>query len=110
MDDLDPIAGYPTKRAMLEALYAKEGLSIKAVAARIGVSTAAVERWMRLLEIPRRSRGGANSPANLGWRLHRVDPRVVFRVSSRELSRLVSVSESYCWKFVKGAKRLWIFA
>jgi transposase-like protein len=102
MDDIEPIAGYPTKRIMLEALYAQEGLSIKSIAARVGTSPATIERWMRLLEIPKRSRGGANTPAHYGWRIHRIDPRVVLRVSIRALSRMVQVSEAYCYKVRKG--------
>lgn len=107
MEDLDPIAGYPNKRAMLEALYVQEGLSIKQIAQRLGTGTATVERWMRLLGIPRRSRGGANSKAEVGWKIHRLDPRVVLRLSIRELAGLVQASESYCWKFIKGVQEGW---
>jgi transposase-like protein len=102
MDDIEPIAGYPTKRAMLEALYAQEGLSIKSIAARLSLSPATIERWMRLLDVPKRSRGGANTPAHLGWRLHRVDPRAVFRIPIRALARLVQVSEAYIYRIKKG--------
>jgi len=107
VDDIEPIAGYPTKRAMLEALYAQEGLSIKSIAARLSLSPATIERWMRLLDVPKRSRGGANTPAYFGWRIHRVDPRVVLRVSIRTLSRLVQVSEAYCYRIKKGWSMTW---
>ncbi|SRR6266446_2266652 len=109
MDDLDPIAGYVNKRAMLEALYVQEGLSVKTISSRLGTSTAAIIRWMRELGVTRRSRGGANSPATLGWKLHRVDPRVVFSLSIHDLSRLVQVSESYAFKFRKGEQVIWNF-
>lgn len=109
MDDLDPIAGYPNKRSMLEALYAQEGLSINQVASRIGTGPATVERWMRLLGVPKRGRGGNNSQAKIGWKIHRLDPRLVFRLSIRDLARLVQASESYVYKFVKGAKITWNF-
>lgn len=107
MDDFDPIAGYPNKRAMLEALYVQEELSISQVATRLGVGTATIERWLRLLEIPKRSRGGRNNPTRTGWRIHRVDPRVVFCLSLRELAGMVQASESRCWKYKEGVKGLW---
>jgi len=107
VDDLDPIAGYSCKREMLNAVYTQEGLSIKTISNRIGVSTAAVERWMRLLGIPRRGRGGDNTKAEIGWRLHRIDPRVVHGLSIRDLARLVSASESYVWKFRKAVMQVW---
>jgi transposase-like protein len=109
MDDFEPIAGYINKRTMLEALYEEEGLSVKSISHRLGISTAAIIRWMRELGIDRRSRGGANSPAHLGWKLHRIDPRVVFRLSIRDVSRLVQVSESYTFKFRKGWQVIWTF-
>lgn len=109
MDDLDPIAGYPNKRAMLEALYAEEGLSINQVATRIGTGPATVERWMRLLGVPKRGRGGNNSSAKIGWRLHRIDPRVVLGLPLRDLARLVQASESYVYKFKKGVTTTWTF-
>ena len=107
MDDLDPIAGYPNKKSMLEALYAEEGLSINQIASRIGTGPATVERWMRLLGVPKRGRGGNNNQAKIGWRLHRIDPRVVFRLSLRDLARLVQASESYVYKFKRGAQVIW---
>jgi hypothetical protein len=108
MDDIEPIAGYRNKREMFQALYDEEGLSIKAIAIRIGTGPATVERWMRMLDIPRRHRGGANTAARLGWRVHRIDPRVVLRVSTRTLSRMVQVSEAYCYKVKKGWMETWI--
>src|SRR5438309_1960615 len=107
MDDIEPIAGFPNKRTMLEVLYVQEGLTIKTIAIRVGAATATVERWMRLLDIPRRSRGGRNSPATLGWKMHRIDPRVIHRLSIREISRLVQISEGYCYKFKKGQGVIW---
>lgn len=107
MDDFDSIAGYPNKRTMLEALYVEEGLSISQIASRLGHGTATVERWLRLLEIPKRSRGGSNNPTRIGWSIHRVDPRVVFCLSLRELARLVQASESRCYKYREGVKALW---
>lgn len=107
MEDIEPIAGFPNKRTMLEVLYAQEGLSINQISARVGVSAGSIVRWMRLLEIPRRSRGGDNSKASLGWKLHRLDPRLVQGLSIRDLSRLVLASESYCYKFKKGVTALW---
>jgi transposase-like protein len=109
MDDLDPIAGYPNKKAMLEALYAEEGLSINQVASRIGTGPATVERWMRLLGVPKRGRGGNNSSAKIGWRLHRCDPRVVLGLPLRDLARLVQASESYVYKARKGWSMTWTF-
>lgn len=109
MEDFEPIAGYPNKRTMLEALYTQEGLPIKTISSRLGISTAAVIRWMKELNIPRRPRGGANTPAYLGWRLHRIDPRVVFHLSIHELSNLVQISESYTFKHKKGWSITWTF-
>jgi hypothetical protein len=102
MDDIEPIAGYINKRAMLEALYVQEGLPIKTIASRIGLGPATVERWMRLLDIPRRTRGGANDPARKGWRIHRLDPRLVLALSISKLSKLTGISESYIFKTKRG--------
>jgi len=110
MDDLEPIAGYPTKHAMLTALYVEEGLSIHQVADRIGVSTATVERWLRLLEIPKRSRGGRNNSTRIGWTLHRLDPRLVFALSLKDLALIVQGSESRCYKYREQVKRTWTSA
>lgn len=107
MDDLDPIAGYPNKKSMLEVLYVQEGLSINQVASRIGTGPATVERWMRLLGVPKRGRGGNNSQAKIGWRLHRINPRIVHSLSIRDLARLVQASESYVYKFRKGWSVTW---
>ena len=109
MDDFDPIAGYPNKKSMLESLYAQEGLSINQIALRIGIGPATVERWMRLLGVPKRGRGGNNSQAKIGWRLHRIDPRVALGLPLRELARLVQASESYCYKTRKGVTTTWNF-
>ena len=107
MDDLEPIAGYPNKRSMLEALYVEEGLSIKQLASRLRVGTATVERWLRLLGVPKRGRGGCNNSAKVGWALHRIDPRVVFCLSLRELAGMVQASESRCYKYRKGVEAIW---
>jgi transposase len=107
MEDFDPIAGYPNKRTMLEALYVQEELSISQVSRRIGVSTASVERWLQLLGIPRRGRGGDHGTAKVGWRLHRLDPRVVFCLPIREVARMVQVSQSYVYKFIKAERMIW---
>lgn len=107
MDDIEPIAGYPTKRAMLEALYTDECLSIKAIADRLGLGTATIERWMRLLNVPKRHRGGPNTPATLGWKMHRIDPRVTFTLTIKQLASLLGISEAYVYKFRKGATAIW---
>jgi transposase len=107
MEDTEPIAGYPTKRALLENLYVEEGLSISEIARRVGVSTTAVERWLKLLGIPRRGRGGNNNQARIGWKLHRLSQRVVFGLSLRELSKMVSASESRVYKYKEGVTATW---
>ena len=107
MDDIEPIAGYPNKRTMLEELYGREGLSIRAISVRLGIGTATVERWMRMLEIPRRTRGGANTPAVLGWKMHHIDPRLIFSLPTRKLANLLGISESYIFKFRRGATATW---
>lgn len=109
MDDLDPIAGYPTKRAMLEDLYVKEGLSIHATAKRVGVGPATIERWLRLLAIPKRGRGGDNTTEIVGWRIHRLDPRSVSGLPVRAIAWMVSASESRVWKFKRGREVVWSF-
>jgi len=107
MDDTQPICGYPSKRALLEDLYVKEGLSIAQIAGRLEVGTATVERWLRLLEIPRRPRGGDNSTSRLGWTLHRLDPRVVFTHTTARIVEFTGASPSFIWKFRKGVTAIW---
>lgn len=107
MEDLEPIAGYANKREMLNALYIQERLTIKEISKRLEVGSATVERWMRLLGIPRRTRGGPNTPARLGWLLHRLDPRWLHAQSSVDISRATGISEAYCYKFIKGVTQTW---
>jgi transposase-like protein len=110
MEDIEPIAGYPNKRAMLEAMYVKEGLSIPIIARRLGLGTTTIVRWLHDLQVPTRAPGGDNTRAKLGWRLHRLDPRVVFRHSVRQLAGMVAVSEAYTRRYRKGVTRIWTFA
>src|SRR5258707_15646755 len=109
MDDLESIAGYVNKRAMLEDLYITEELSIKQVACRIGVGTATVERWLRLLEIPKRSRGGRNNSTRIGGALHRIDPQGKVSLSLKKVASIVQGRESRGYKYREGVKRGWNF-
>jgi hypothetical protein len=109
MEDTEPCCGYPTKRAMLEDLYVKNQLSIAQIAKRISTGSATIERWLRLLEIPRRSRGGANNTAYLGWNIHRLDPRFVFGSGNRIVAEVIGASTSFVWKYKKGVTDIWSF-
>ena len=50
------------KREMVERLYVTEGLSIRQVAERMGVTFQAVQSMLARHNIPRRPRGGNNGP------------------------------------------------
>ena len=107
MDDFEPVAGYKNKRELLEDLYVRERLSISQVAARVGHGVATIDRWLRLLEIPRRGRGGPNNPATIGWAIHRLDPRYVFGASDKDVSRVLRVSGSIVYKYKRGVMAIW---
>ena len=50
------------KREMVERLYVTEGLSIRQVAERMGVTFQAVQSMLARHNIPRRPRGGNQGP------------------------------------------------
>lgn len=107
MEDNEPIAGYPNKRAMLKALYEDEGLSITQLAKRLDVSNFTLFRWMSELDFPRRPRGGAHSPGRVLWKLHRLDPRVVFKTRDVIVAGWLSCSISIVYKFKRGVYTTW---
>lgn len=107
MTDEIPIPGFPSKKAMLEELYEKEGLTIEQISRRFHASKASVVHWMVQNGIARRGRGGRSYPPKLAWRLHRIDPRLIFGLPLKAAARLASVSESYCHKYKEAMKETW---
>jgi transposase len=107
VEDNEPIAGYENKRAMLQALYIEEGLSITQLAKRLDVSNFTLFRWMTELDFPRRPRGGAHAPGRVLWKLHRLDPRVLHKSRDVHIAKWLSCSVSIVYKFKRGVYLTW---
>jgi transposase len=109
MNDHEPFAGFANRRVMLEVLYTKEGLSMESISLRVGVSHSLIQLWMKRYDIPTRTRGGTNTKAAIQWRIHRIDPRVLFTTGNPELATIFSCSESLIYKYKRGVTKAWNF-
>lgn len=107
MKDWDSIAsflGYEHEYDMLYDLYIIQGLSAQKIADKLECGQPTLVRRLRIKQIPRRKRGGAQGSQKEWTRLHLMDQRIVFFNSMALVASMMKVSVSCVYKYRRGWK------
>ena len=96
--------GYKNELDMLNDLYVNKELSSREIAERVGMAQPTVLRRLRLADIKRRPRGGAQSFQRQWYKLHLLDQRWVFLTSLTKVAKTLRVSSSLVYKYKRAMK------
>lgn len=92
------IMGYETLKEMVEDIYIKQGMSLRTINKKIGVSSMAWRNWMIEVGIKARPRGGANHKMHsdsVHAKLMEADWEKLAQMTSQEIAVVYRVTARY---------------
>lgn len=92
---------YETEYEMLQDLYEVQMLTTGRLAELFGVSRKTILYHLERCGIDRRARGGANYLAHRRRTLYRMDQRLVYLLTMRELHKLTGADQSTIYQYRK---------
>jgi hypothetical protein len=98
--------GYSNELEMFQDLYELQELSVADIGRRLDYTGAAIARRLELLNIERRSRGGANNQRSQKLKLWRVDQRVLWCYGRSVVAQALRVSSSTLQNYLAGCKEV----
>lgn len=93
--------GYDSERDMLTDMYVTQRISLSEIAERLQCGVFTVTRHLNALDVVRRKRGGPNLQAVQSRKLFYIDQRLIHKMPNTRLARLLGMSASLVYKYVK---------